>query len=138
MVCVDVAFFERCEDDDAKILLIRRGEDPFKGFWALPGGFVDMDEDLEAAARRELHEETAMAPDEIIQVGAFGDPQRDPRGRNISVVFATVATAPVLPRAGDDAADARFFSLKLLPTLAFDHGLIISSAIDSLKLQKKW
>lgn len=138
MVCVDVALFERCPETEPHILLIQRGKDPFAGQWALPGGFVEMDEDLHVAARRELAEETGIPVGEMIQVGAFGHPQRDPRGRNISVVYTTVHSSPILPRAGDDAVAARLFALDALPKLAFDHDIIIRSAIDALELRGKW
>ena len=138
MVCTDVALFERHSDGETHILLIQRGNAPFAGHWALPGGFVEMDEDLHVAARRELAEETGIEIGDLIQVGAFGDPLRDPRGRNISVAFAAVASAPLSPRAGDDAAAATLFSLGALPDLAFDHEMIINSAVDALKLRGKW
>ena len=138
MVCVDVALFETRADGEAAVLLIRRGRDPFAGHWALPGGFVEMDEDLLTAARRELREETKICIDEMIQVGAFGDPLRDPRGRNISVAFTASIHTPIQPVAGDDASEARVFSLRDLPPLAFDHAQIITSAVESLKLHGKW
>jgi 8-oxo-dGTP diphosphatase len=138
MVCVDVALFELRARDEWGILLIRRGKPPFAGCWALPGGFVERDEDLEAAARRELKEETDVETGELIQVGAFGNPTRDPRGRNISIAYAAVATSPVAPAAGDDASQAAVFPLNALPSLAFDHDELIRSAIDALQLRKKW
>jgi 8-oxo-dGTP diphosphatase len=138
MVCVDIALFERRTSSDRGILLIQRGKEPFAGCWALPGGFVEMDEDLGVAARRELREETDVQTGELIQVGAFGDPRRDPRGRNISVTYAAVTSEEITPVAGDDAVHASVFALANLPPLAFDHDCLIRSAIDVLKLHQKW
>ena len=138
MVCVDVVLFERRKSGAPGILLIRRGKAPFAGRWALPGGFVEMDEDLDAAARRELKEETAVDIGEMIQVGAFGNPKRDPRGRNISVAYASIVTTAIAPAAGDDAADARVFSLNELPELAFDHDVLIESSVEVLKQRQLW
>lgn len=111
------------------VLLIRRGNPPFEGRWALPGGFVDIDEDLEPAARRELEEETGLAAGPLSQVGAFGRPGRDPRGRVVSVAFtgAPAADDP-RPQPASDAAEARWFPLDELPELAFDHAEIIAAA----------
>jgi 8-oxo-dGTP diphosphatase len=125
--------------DDLKVLLIRRRQEPFRGAWALPGGFVDMDEDLEAAARRELAEETGVTDvpaGQLEQLGAFGDPRRDPRGRTISVAyFVLLAAAALDPRAADDAAEVGWFSVFAPPPLAFDHGLILQTALDRLRAQ---
>ncbi|MBM4358120.1 MAG: NUDIX hydrolase [Deltaproteobacteria bacterium] len=142
-------------DTDLNVLLVRRGEPPFKGAWALPGGFVRVGdgvgargEDLEAAARRELAEETGLASDRIYleQLQAFGAPDRDPRGRVISVAFYALVSpdlrgtldargGPTL-RAGSDAADARWVSLSSelsrLP-LAFDHGAILEAALTRMR-----
>ena len=122
------------EIGDAKsVLLIRRGHEPFAGSWALPGGFVDIDEDLDDAARRELLEETGLRIGDVIQIGAFGDPNRDPRGRAISVAFLAILDSEPAPRAGDDAAEARWFPIDHLPTtLAFDHERILESGLRRL------
>lgn len=110
-----------------RVLLIRRKHEPFAGMWAIPGGFVDMDEGLEEAARRELHEETGAAVGRIEQLATFGDPGRDPRGRTISVVYlARVNGSKVKPRGGDDAAEAAWHSLLRPPPLAFDHAEILA------------
>ncbi|MBN2390018.1 MAG: NUDIX hydrolase [Anaerolineae bacterium] len=114
--------------DGPEILLIQRNHPPFAGHWALPGGFVDENEPLEAAARRELFEETGLEPAELQQLGAFGDPGRDPRGWTVSVVFWTRIVGDVIPRAGDDAAAARWWPLNDLPPLAFDHANIVRQA----------
>lgn len=107
------------------VLLIERGREPFKGTWALPGGFVDMDESLEAACKRELEEETGILIREVKQFKAYGDVNRDPRHRTISVVFYAQTETELLPEAGDDAANARWFPLSDLPVLAFDHARIL-------------
>src|SRR5436305_4241303 len=102
-VTVDIVVVTR--EKEPRVLLIRRRQPPFAGMWAIPGGFVDMDEPLEAAARRELREETGLSAGELTQLHTFGDPGRDPRGRTISVVFlAEVDPAGADVRADDDAA----------------------------------
>ena len=118
--------------DGAEILLIQRNHPPFAGHWALPGGFVDEEEPLEAAARRELFEETGLEPAELRQLGAFGAPGRDPRGWTVSVAFWTRITGNVTPRAGDDAAAARWWPLNDLPPLAFDHADIVRQTKTSI------
>lgn len=107
------------------VLLIERGREPYKGTWALPGGFVDMDESLEAACKRELEEETGIQIREVKQFKAYGDVNRDPRHRTISVVFYAQTETELLSEAGDDAANARWFPLSDLPVLAFDHARIL-------------
>jgi len=108
-----------------KVLLIERGREPFKGTWALPGGFIDMDESLETACKRELEEETGIQIQELKQFKAYGDVNRDPRHRTISVVFYAYADTEIGPKAGDDAVNACWFPLADLPELAFDHGKIL-------------
>lgn len=107
------------------VLLIERGREPYKGKWALPGGFIDMDESLETACLRELQEETGIVIDEVKQFKAYGAVGRDPRHRTISVVFYAFIEKEQPALAGDDAAKARWFSLNELPELAFDHGQIL-------------
>ncbi len=132
-VCVDMAIFT-LRDDRFQVLLIRRGDEPFQGQWALPGGFVDIDEDLEAAARRELEEETGVTAAALHQFGAFGTPGRDPRGRTISVgYYALVNHDRVRPRAGDDAADVGWFPVRRPPPLAFDHRLLLGTALKTVR-----
>lgn len=117
-----------------KVLLIRRKHEPFAGRWAIPGGFVDMDEDLETAARRELREETGLKLTDLEQLHTFGTPLRDPRGRIISVVYlARVEASAVKPRAADDAAEVGWHDLCELPPLAFDHDQILECARRRLK-----
>ena len=117
-----------------RVLLIRRKHNPFAGMWALPGGFVDMDETLEDAARRELFEETGIGVKKMEQLHTFGDPGRDPRGRTISVVYlARVRTDEMQVSPADDASEAGWHSLRTPPTLAFDHALILSMARERLR-----
>jgi len=117
-----------------RVLLIRRGRPPFEGSWALPGGFVDMEETLETAARRELLEETGIKAGAMTQLHTFGDPGRDPRGRTISVVYLTrVNVGQVQAVAGDDAADVGWFALARPPQLAFDHREILAFARRHLR-----
>ncbi len=112
--------------DRVKILLIRRGKDPYAGMWALPGGFVDMEETLERACLRELKEETGMVLPAMQQFRVFDAPGRDPRHRTISVVFYAFIPDEMPVKGGDDASEAAWFSHNELPPLAFDHGEIIS------------
>lgn len=107
------------------VLLIQRSDEPFKGKWALPGGFIELDESLEAACHRELEEETSLKVNKLTQFKAYGSVDRDPRGRTISVIFYSFQDEEDVPVAGDDAANAQWFPLNQLPELAFDHQLII-------------
>ena len=132
-VTVDCVVFG-LDDGDLKVLLIERDQPPFKGSWALPGGFVDMDEGLEQAARRELQEETGLTDIFLEQLYTFGDIGRDPRGRVISVAFyALVNLCGRTPSAGSDARRAAWFAISDLPSLAFDHERILATALDRLK-----
>lgn len=117
---------------DLKVLLIERGGEPFKGKWALPGGFLNMDETAEEGAKRELKEETGLEVQNVELVSCFSEPDRDPRGRTISIAFFTV-TEIQEPQAGDDASKARWFNTDELPPLAFDHDEILQMAIKKLK-----
>lgn len=131
-VTVDVALL-RATPTGVEVLLIQRGRPPFTGNWALPGGFVDENEPLEVAARRELREETGIMDIPLRQFAAFGDPGRDPRGWTVSVVFwASVAGLALAPQAGDDAAATRWWPLAALPPLAFDHADILKALAEKL------
>ncbi len=116
-------------DDAQKILLIKRKHEPFKNHWALPGGFLDMDETLEQAADRELKEETGLIATSRRQIGAFSALDRDPRERVITIAFRMTVANDAVPVAADDASDARWFAINELPELAFDHWAIIESAL---------
>jgi len=115
-----------------EILLIQRLNPPFKNFWAMPGGFVDMDETLEQAAARELVEETGLQNVELEQFKAYSTVNRDPRGRTVSVVFTGQVKTNVIATAGDDAKNAAWFDVFELPLLAFDHEKIINEALINL------
>lgn len=127
-------------DEPAKLLLIQRKHPPCQGMWALPGGFVDENEPLDAAAARELQEETSVNPQDVLlkQVGAFGDPGRDPRGWCVTVAYvALVPTQALGVRAADDAADAQWHAITHLPALAFDHQLVVRDCLRSLAAEPR-
>ncbi len=117
--------------ENRKLLLIRRRNAPFAGSWALPGGFLEANEDLVDGAARELEEETGVRGIPLHQIGAFGKPGRDPRGRVVSIAFwAFLPDAQLVQvSAADDAAEAAWFPVDELPSLAFDHGEIIAAAL---------
>jgi 8-oxo-dGTP diphosphatase len=116
-------------EDRPRVLLIRRKKEPFAASWALPGGFVDENERLDEAARRELEEETTVKVAEVYQLFTIGDPGRDPRGWTVSVVYsAQVDPNKLRPRAADDADAVSWFPLDELPPLAFDHAAILERA----------
>lgn len=127
---VDTVLFRRGEDDQIEVLLIERAKEPFKGRWAFPGGFVDKDESLEAAATRELKEETGLSRIRFEQLAAFGDPGRDPRGHTVSVAFTALLKGRYEAKASDDATDARWHSALRPPLLAFDHRKILRIALE--------
>ena len=110
--------------EDKKILLIKRKNNPFKEKWALPGGFVEYGEKTEDAVIREIFEETGLKTKIKDLIGVYSDPDRDPRGHTVSVVYLLDVYSGVL-KSGDDASEARFFDLKDLPELSFDHDIII-------------
>lgn len=119
------------------VLLIERGNEPFKGTWAFPGGFIDEDETIEACAARELKEETGLENIALEQFYTFSEPGRDPRGRTISVAFiAFINIEDFHPEAGDDAAKLQWFPVNALPVLAFDHEHVMSKALKNLESKK--
>lgn len=122
---------------EAYVLLIRRVKEPFRDCWALPGGFMEMDESAEACAMRELREETGLCVPFVRQVGVFSSPDRDPRGRVVTVAFYAFADMRQgLVRAGDDAAEVEWFALKGLPSLAFDHEEILKAAFRQVNADR--
>ncbi len=132
-VTVDCIIFGYSVGSQLKVLLIERALDPHRGQWALPGGFVELEEDLEAAALREVEEETGVKDVFVEQLYTFGQPGRDPRGRVISVAyFALVNLAKHPTKASSDARNVHWFDVDRLPSLAFDHRQILDVAIDRL------
>ena len=117
------------KEAEPKVLLIERGDEPFKGCWAFPGGFMDMDETTEQCAIRELEEETGLKVCKVYQIGAYSKVDRDPRGRTVTVAYLAIVDAPMAVSGQDDAAKALWFPLTALPELAFDHTDIMQDAI---------
>ena len=132
MVTADVACFAE-EEGRTWLLLIQRNHAPFAGRWALPGGFVDENEALEAAASRELREETGLEAAPLEQFGAYGDPGRDPRGHTVTVAYLARLPRRVEAAGADDAAAASWFAVDELPPLAFDHDRIIADALRAYR-----
>jgi 8-oxo-dGTP diphosphatase len=128
---VDVVLFT-ITGEQLLVLLIKRANQPFQGSWALPGGFINIEEDLGSAAKRELEEETGIRVGYLEQLHTYGHPLRDPRGRVVSVVYFAIISY-VKPRGDNDAADAKWFPISCLPELAFDHTEIIADALGQLR-----
>ncbi|MEM7244731.1 MAG: NUDIX domain-containing protein [Acidobacteriota bacterium] len=141
-ITVDCVVFGLEEQEDGpRVLLVRRGkpDEPFHGRWALPGGFIEMDESLEESARRELESETGVSLSYLEQLYTFGTPGRDPRGRVVTIAYlALVRPNDVELAAADDADDARWFAVDALPELAFDHDAIIELARRRLRSKLRW
>lgn len=138
-VTVDIVIF--ClKGNQLHVLLIKRAQEPYASYWALPGGFVEIDEGLEEAALRELKEETGLSHAYLEQLYTYGDPSRDPRGRVISVVYYALIPQNELINIhqGSDASDADWFPVSQLPDLAFDHQEIISYAVIRLKYKLEY
>jgi 8-oxo-dGTP diphosphatase len=120
-------------DGALHVLLIRRGIEPFKGRWALPGGFILKGESLEKAARRELEEETGVREVYLEQLYTFGEPGRDPRGRVVTVAYYALIASDVEVEGGSDAAAAQWYPVRKVPSLAFDHRQILDYAIERIR-----
>lgn len=132
-VTTDCVIFHKISNERLKVLLIQRENEPFKEAWALPGGFLDVEETLEEGAKRELKEETGLQISRVQQLKAFGEPGRDPRGRTISIVFWGEVFSEEVVEGSDDAKDAKWFDLDQLPELAFDHKEIIDHALKEYR-----
>lgn len=126
-VTTDCVVFTK--EEEPKVLLIQRGNEPYKGCWAFPGGFMNMEETAEECAVRELKEETGLTVKQIQQIGAYSKVDRDPRGRTVSIAYLAIVDAPTAVSGMDDAAKAAWFPLSSLPDLAFDHQDIMADAI---------
>lgn len=134
-VATDVVIL-RLDAGVLRVLLVRRGGEPFRGCWALPGGFLQETEDLDACARRETEEETGVRPGRLLQFANFSQPDRDPRGRVISVAYlALIRAEDVRLEAGSDADEAAWFGLADARDLAFDHGQILKAALARLSAE---
>jgi 8-oxo-dGTP diphosphatase len=132
-VSADIAVIRKA-GKSMEILLIRRKNPPFQGMWALPGGFMEIDETLEETATRELGEETGLKNVKLKQLMAFSQVDRDPRTRVVTVVFyGMVSLENSLARGGDDAERAEWFAMDNLPPLGFDHNQIIEILLDWIK-----
>ena len=136
---VDVVAFS-VQNKKLSVLLVRRALEPFIGMWALPGGYVQIEEDIEKAAERELEEETGLQGAYLEQLYTYGDPERDPRGRVVSVAhFALIpSNAPIQSAGGSDASEASWQPLDQLPQLAFDHAEIIDYALRRLRYKLEY
>ena len=139
MVTVDAVVFALTEAK-TQLLLIKRKNEPFKGKWALPGGFIGIDEELEDAVARELQEETGLTGVPLKQMHTFGTIGRDPRGRMITIVFmGIVRDGQTQIKAGDDAAKAQWFDIENMPqNMAFDHNEVLKFAIKKLKSSRQY
>ncbi len=138
-VTVDIVVFT-LRASRLQVLLVQRGHPPFEASWALPGGFVQMEESLEEAAARELEEETGVSQAYLEQLYTYGEPERDPRGRVITVAYYALLPkdAPIRAEGGSDASQARLFPVGALPDLAFDHAEIINYAIRRLRYKLEY
>lgn len=139
-VAVDAIVFGYSRTDGVSVLLIQRKYPPFKDLWAIPGGFVLEEESLEQAVHRELREETGVTVNYLEQLYTFGDPGRDPRQRVISVAYVALVKSSLYQqlRASTDAEDARWFPIKSLPKLAFDHKRIVHAAIERVRAKIRY
>lgn len=136
-VTTDCVIFSQ-NPEGPRVLLVQRKIDPYQGKWALPGGFVETQEPLEEAAKRELQEETGLVIDHLEQLRAYGTPGRDPRGRTLTIAFVGYTSKEEAVKGADDAAAARWFDLQQLPPLAFDHDEILQDAIGQINNKKNY
>ena len=130
---VDAVIFSK-SDEGLNVLLIRRSKEPFKDCWAFPGGYVNIEETIDNAVNRELEEETNISNVSLKRIDVFDAIDRDPRERTVSVAYYGFINGSNMPvKAGDDAKDAKWFSVKNLPELAFDHSIILKKILEVLK-----
>jgi 8-oxo-dGTP diphosphatase len=139
-VAVDAIVFGYSKSDGVSVILVQRKYEPFKNGWAIPGGFVLEEESLEEAVRRELVEETGIEVNYLEQLYTFGEPKRDPRQRIIAIAYVGLVKASQYQelKASTDAANAKWFSIKKLPVLAFDHKQILAAAIARLRAKVRY
>ncbi len=139
-VAVDAIVFGYSRTEGVSVLLVQRKYAPFKNSWAVPGGFVSPDESLEDAVRRELKEETGIEVNYLEQLYTFGSPRRDPRQRVVSVAYFALVKSSLFQqlKASTDAENAKWFSIKSLPPLAFDHLDIVNTAIDRIRTKIRY
>ncbi len=139
-VAVDAIVFGYSKNDGLSVLLIKRKYEPFKNSWAIPGGFVLENENLEQAVRRELLEETGISVNYLEQLYSFGEPNRDPRQRVISIAYFALVNSKRFAtlKASTDAEEAQWFGIGKLPALAFDHKKILQVAIERLKAKVRY
>jgi 8-oxo-dGTP diphosphatase len=139
-VAVDAIVFGYSKNDGVSVLLIRRKYEPFKNAWAIPGGFVLESESLEDAVKRELQEETGITVNYLEQLYSFGEPDRDPRQRVISVAYFALVKSALFQelKATTDAEEAQWFPINKLPSLAFDHKLILRIAIERIRAKIRY
>lgn len=121
------------QNEPRKVLLIERGGEPFKGCWAFPGGFMNMDETLEECVVRELKEETGLVVTEVKPIGSYSRVDRDPRGRTITIAYLIVVEEELPVKGQDDAKQAKWWPLNKLPELAFDHSKILNDTLRTMK-----
>lgn len=136
----DCVIFGQDGEKELSVLLIERGSDPYKGCWAFPGGFLEMDETTEEAASRELQEETGLVipagSGQLKELGCYSAVDRDPRGRVITIAYFAIIDKTAV-KGSDDAREARWFPLSKVPRLAFDHAQILKDALDRLVVEKR-
>jgi 8-oxo-dGTP diphosphatase len=139
-VAVDAIVFGYSKSDGLSILLIKRKYEPYKNAWAIPGGFVLESESLEESVKRELQEETGITVNYLEQLYSFGEPNRDPRQRVISVAYFALVNSSLFSelKASTDAEEAQWFPINKLPTLAFDHKKIVQVAIERIKAKVRY
>ena len=139
-VAVDAIVFGYSKSDGVSVLLIKRKYEPFKNAWAIPGGFVKDEESLEEAVERELLEETGIRVNYLEQLYSFGEPNRDPRKRIISIAYFALVKSALFQqlKASTDAEEASWFNINKLPPLAFDHKKILQAAIDRIRAKIRY